>query len=70
MARQERDFYQRPLEDQRSFLQCTWCENCQEMDLGMTDPIEYEDEGVVIIEGKCKKCGEPIVTEVDETEDW
>lgn len=70
MAQVERDFYQRPLEEQRSFLQNTWCEVCQEMDLGLTDPKEYEEDGIVIIEGKCKKCGSLIITEVDETEDW
>lgn len=71
MDNKERDFYQRSAEEQASFLEQTWCNQCQEVDLGMTDPKEYEQDGVVVIEGKCKKCGEPVITEIfGEDEDW
>ena len=61
----ERDFSQRPEEEQQAFLEQTWCNNCQEVDLGMIEPKEYEtDDGVIVIEGKCRKCGESIVTEI------
>ena len=69
----ERDFYARPEDEQQAFLTQTWCNNCQEIDLGMKDPKEYELNGVVVIEGKCKKCGEPIITEIadDDTDgEW
>jgi len=71
MDKQERDFYQRDAEDQASFLEQTWCNNCQQVDLGMTDPQEYEVEGRVQIDGKCKKCGETVTTEIfGEDEEW
>ena len=67
----ERDFFQRDEEEQKAFLEQTWCNTCQEMDLGMSEPKEYEtDEGVIVIEGKCNKCGNAIVTEIaDESTD-
>lgn len=65
MAEQiERDFSQRSEEEQQAFLSQTWCNNCMQMDLGMKEPKEYELNGTVMIEGKCKKCGETIVTEI------
>ena len=72
MEKLERDFYQRSAEEQASFLEQTWCNNCQEVDLGMTDPKEYEVDGQIVIEGKCKKCGEIVTTELadDGDEGW
>jgi len=69
MDKQERDFYQRSEEDQASFLEQTWCNNCQAVDLGMTDPVEYELDGTIMIEGKCKKCGETVTTELADEDD-
>ena len=70
MSREERDFYARTEEDQNDFLSQTWCNNCMAADLGMKEPQEYELDGVVYIEGKCAKCGEPVVTEIaDESTD-
>ena len=39
----------------------------------MVEPVEYEREGVIYIEGKCAKCGDTVVTEIadDETDgEW
>jgi len=69
MAKQERDFYKRDPEEQAAFLEQTWCNNCLEVDLGMTDPVEYEQDGTIMIEGKCKKCGEPVITELADEDD-
>jgi len=69
MAKQERDFYKRDPEEQAAFLEQTWCNNCLEVDLGMTDPVEYEQDGIIMIEGKCKKCGEPVITELADEDD-
>lgn len=69
----ERDFYARDKEDQQAFLTQTFCNTCLEMDLGMVEPVEYEREGVIFIEGKCAKCGDTVVTEIadDETDgEW
>lgn len=71
MDKQQRDFYQRSEEEQASFLEQTWCNKCQEVDLGMTDPEEYELDGNVCVDGKCKKCGETVTTEIfGEDEEW
>ena len=64
MDKIERDFHQRDQEDQASFLQQTWCNQCQKADLGMVEPEEYELDGIVTIEGKCKVCGDTVITEL------
>ncbi|WP_370278802.1 hypothetical protein [Pontibacterium sp.] len=60
----ERDFFARDAEEQKAFLEQTWCDNCMEANLGMGEPVEYELNDTVFIEGKCSKCGEVIVTEL------
>ncbi|MEJ2045142.1 MAG: hypothetical protein P8X74_15690 [Reinekea sp.] len=67
--RTPRDFHDRDPEEQAAFLENTWCNHCQEVDLGMVDPIEYEFLGRIFIEGKCARCGEITVTEVDESDE-
>lgn len=73
MSRVERDFFARTEDDQNDFLTQTWCNACMKADLGMIEPQEYELDEVIYIEGKCKECGELIVTEIadDSTDgDW
>lgn len=70
-----RVFTERTAEDQASLLQFTWCDQCQAVDLGMTDPQEYQLGEQIWLEGRCKNCGEIIATEVidqlsDEDESW
>ena len=64
-----RDFYARDPEEQGAFLQNTWCNTCQQVDLGMTDPVEYEFMDRIFVEGKCAVCGEPSITEVVEDDE-
>ncbi|MCW8887385.1 MAG: hypothetical protein OQK12_19340 [Motiliproteus sp.] len=67
MSKEQQDFFSRPQEEQDAFLSQTWCNECMEADLGMTDPEEYILDGNRYVEGKCKRCGTSIVTElVDE----
>ncbi|MDF1762229.1 MAG: hypothetical protein P1U57_02370 [Oleibacter sp.] len=71
--RTERDFNARDTEDQQAFLTQTWCNECMAADLGMKEPVEYEQDGVIYIEGKCVKCNAPVCTEIadDDTDgDW
>jgi hypothetical protein len=66
----EHNFEERTEEDKEAFLTQTWCNACQAADLGMVEPKEYELNGAIIVEGKCKKCGEVSLTEVaDESTD-
>lgn len=66
--RTERNFYAREPEEQQLFLTDTWCDACQQLGLGMSEPQEYELYGLVFIEGKCNQCGEPVLTELTEDE--
>ncbi|NVK42869.1 MAG: hypothetical protein HWE39_16630 [Oceanospirillaceae bacterium] len=62
--RQMRDFEARDDAEKLAFLEHTWCDNCQQANLGMTDPVEYVLKGIVFIEGRCRQCGQPVVTEL------
>ncbi|MEH6577850.1 MAG: hypothetical protein V7731_12305 [Amphritea sp.] len=64
----ERDFFERSEEEQGAFLEQTWCDVCQEVNLGMSQPVEYGFKGVVYIEGKCNRCHSVIVTELTDEE--
>ncbi|MEP4547874.1 MAG: hypothetical protein ABJ000_16955 [Saccharospirillum sp.] len=67
--RQLRDFYERDAEEQSAFLENTWCNHCQQVDLGMSDPVEYTLKGRLFIEGQCRVCGETVTTELVEDDD-
>ena len=62
----KRDFFVRDDEEQQAFLTQTWCDNCQEADLGMNTPLEYELDGTIFVEGTCNKCAEQVFTELTE----
>ncbi|MGH1431020.1 MAG: hypothetical protein ACRBB4_07875 [Neptuniibacter sp.] len=64
----ERDFNARDEEEKKAFLEQTWCNQCQEVNLGMIEPVEYEQNDTVFIEGKCAKCGGIILTELTDDE--
>ena len=66
MARTRRSFEQRSAEERRWLIENTWCDTCDAADLGLTDPVEYEEEGEIILEGKCRKCGGRVVSTIGE----
>ena len=61
-----RDFLARAEVERNFFLRDTWCNICNEADLGMNTPSEYEENGHVFVEGRCNKCGAPVTSEVIE----
>lgn len=63
-----RDFTLRSKEDREELLLHTWCDHCQKVDLGMSDPLEYELHGIIFLEGKCQMCGEVVLTEITDDE--
>jgi len=67
--RQLRNFYDRDVEEQTAFLENTWCNRCQQVDLGMSDPLEFTLNGRLFIEGRCLVCGETVTTELVEDDD-
>ena len=68
MARHERVFANRPPAEQRWLTENTWCSSCGKADLGLIAPVEYEDGGKVFLEGKCKRCGERVVSTINDRE--
>ncbi|NLQ16136.1 hypothetical protein HGG82_00680 [Marinomonas sp. M1K-6] len=64
-----RDFFARSIEEQNDFLSQTWCNHCMEVDLGMTNPKEFESKDGVWIEGNCVKCGQVTITEIVEEDE-
>jgi hypothetical protein len=64
MARIDRDFYANPkwLQDWQS--ENTWCDTCEQADLGMHSPKEYEEGGRTFVSGLCNNCGNVVTSEV------
>ena len=60
MPRTPRDFSKRDAVEQKFILAETWCDTCKQADLGMVDPIEFEEDGDIIVEGHCARCGAAI----------
>lgn len=53
MSRKLRNFESRNESEKEWMLDNTWCDSCGEANLGMIESIEYEEAGVVFVEGKC-----------------
>ena len=64
--RQERDFSARSVDEQKAFLEQTWCDECQQANLGMSNQREYLFKGIIFVEGDCNGCGHPVLTELTE----
>jgi len=62
-----RDFFARDWIDQESICENTWCDNCSEADIGLLNPVEYEESGRFFVEGACARCRGKIVTEIRES---
>ena len=63
-----RDFFSRAIEEQRWLAQNTWCETCSEADLGLNNPVEYEEAGRILISGECRKCGRTVTSLISDKE--
>jgi hypothetical protein len=64
MTRRRRDFYCRDSSERVWMLESTWCEDCRLPDLGIDDPTEFEEDGLVYIEGRCRICGCRLTSEI------
>ena len=62
--RNSRNFFERAEEERRWLQDNTWCDACGEADLGMSSPTEYEEAGVIFVEGACRRCGQIVRSEV------
>ena len=66
MIRKKLDFFRRPEEERDMLIAEVWCHRCQDVDLGLDDPQEFEGNGMVFLEGKCMQCGTTVVAEIIE----
>jgi RNase P subunit RPR2 len=66
MNRLSRNFQLRSQQEQNWLLKNTWCDNCNEADIGMKNPIEFEESGIVFVEGQCLRCGKTVRSEISE----
>jgi hypothetical protein len=64
MTRKERDYSLRSQVERVGFEKDTWCDKCQEADLGLIEPREFEENDRIFIEGKCLSCGGRVVSEI------
>jgi hypothetical protein len=56
------DFNSRPEDERNSICAETWCDHCNQADLGLVKPVEFEEDGQNYIEGLCRKCGNAVRT--------
>ncbi|MCJ8338217.1 MAG: hypothetical protein MJK10_07065 [Pseudomonadales bacterium] len=63
-----RDFSARSQAEQQDFIENTWCDACQKENLGLNSPCEYEQSGIIYVEGKCNVCAKMVVTEFTDDE--
>lgn len=64
MSRKILDFLER-LENERLWMSNkSWCEHCQQADLGLIEIVEYIENDFHYLEGKCKKCDNKVINEI------
>ena len=61
-----RDFSSRSMQEQAWLVSESWCDKCNEADLGILNPVEFEEDSRVFVEGKCPKCNSVVTTEIIE----
>jgi hypothetical protein len=64
MTRKVREFTARPEIERNLIMENTWCDICQKVDIGFSEPVEFEENGIIFVEGKCRRCGKRVVSEV------
>lgn len=62
----KRDFYERDEFQQYDVLKAVWCDECDAPNLGIEDPVEYEEGGIILLEGKCAQCGEEVIARIEQ----
>lgn len=64
----KRDFRLRDEEERDMLISDAWCPSCEEENLGLEDPHEYEASGMIFLEGRCVQCGNSVVTSIEVVE--
>jgi len=66
MSRIPRKFQLRSPDEQFWFQDQTWCNHCNQADIGLNNPLEYEEDGKIYVEGNCRRCGKTVRSEITE----
>ncbi len=66
MAKIIKDVFSRSPTERTWMLENTWCDTCAAADIGMTEPLEYQENGLLYVEGKCFKCGNRVESQISE----
>jgi len=66
MAKIIRDFFKRSLTERVWMIENTWCDTCAAADIGMKEPLEYEENGLLYVEDKCLTCGKRVESQISE----
>lgn len=64
MNRIERDFFLRDESERAWMIESTWCSSCRLPDLGIDEPQEFEIDGQIYLEGRCRICRRVLTSEV------
>lgn len=64
MTRVLREFSERTAWERQWLVENTWCDVCRLPDLGVAEPIEFEEDGRVFMEGYCCVCGGLVTAEI------
>lgn len=62
----KRDFNLRDEEEREMLIAEVWCHRCQDFNLGLDEPQEFEGNGMLFLEGKCAQCTTTVVMEIVE----
>lgn len=66
--REDLDFNSLPESDKDWFLQETWCDVCNQADLGIKEPELYIENNIKYISGKCVVCNTKCVSTITEND--
>lgn len=61
-----RNFFVRDANERDIICENSWCDNCGEADIGLINPVEYEEAGQIFVEGACVRCGDRILNTINE----
>jgi len=60
-----RNFYYRPIDEQKEIIKNVRCEKCQQNNLNLENIIEFSVSDKIFVKGLCNKCGKEIISEIN-----
>jgi hypothetical protein len=59
-------FQERDEEERDELIAQVWCDTCGGPVRSLDEPVEYQGNGLVLLEGRCPECGEMVIMELAE----